>query len=410
MKLDIDYVRGRFPSLKTEWALMDNAGGSQTLDSVIARINDYLLSSNVQHGASYDLSQLAMSRMDEASEAMARYINAADASEIVFGPCSTMLTRGLASSLLQTLKPGDEIVVTGFDHEANIGPWIDFENHGIAVKFWELNPSTFEIDVDGFRSMLNEKTKLVAFTHVSNLLGAIHPIKKLVKIAHEFGALTFADGVAYAPHRRVDVRDWDIDFYVFSLYKVFGVHYSLMYGKRDLLLKLPGINHYFIDEDDIPYKFQPGSPNYELSYSALGITDYITDLARHHGIATDDSLALTTIKSVFELIELHEEVLSARLLDFLKSKSKVRIYGPAMADRNVRVPTISFSVEGMTSESITLETNKHKVAIRYGHFYSRRLSDRFGLPPEDGVVRASMVHYNTLEEVDRLIAALDSLF
>jgi len=409
MQLDVDYVRRQFPSLETEWAFMDNAGGAQILGSVVERINEYFLTSNVQLGASYELSQLARARLNEASESIAQYINAPDSSEIVMGPSTTMLTRALASSFLKSLQPGDEIIVTQFDHEANIGPWLELENHGVIIRFWELNTDSLEIDLHQLRSLLNHKTRLVALTHVSNILGVIHPIKEIAQIVREAGALSFIDGVAFAPHRRIDVQEWDVDFYVFSFYKVFGPHHAVLYGKRDLLLSLPGINHFFVAEDYVPYKFQPGSPNYELSYGTIGIMDYVSSLAGHHQIITDESITKVGLDSVFDLIASHEEKLSARLLDFLATKSSVSVYGSASSDQGIRVPTIAFSVEGSSSESITMQTDKHQVAIRYGHFYSRRLVDKVGLPIDDGVVRVSMVHYNTLDEVDRLINILDPL-
>ncbi len=256
---------------------------------------------------------------------------------------------------------------------------------------------------------MTAKTRLVALTHASNILGTLNPIAAIAKLVHAHGALICVDGVAYAPHRAIDVQALDVDFYVFSCYKVYGPHLAVLYGRRELLLKLPSFNHFFIEEADIPYKFQPGSANYELSYSMLGLNDYLDDLARYH---FGDRAALTLRERIvqsFELISRHEETLTARLLDFLATKSSVRIVGRTGADRSERMPTIAFVVANRHSRSLPLETDQHKIAIRHGDFYARRLITDLGLTEQGGVVRVSMVHYNTLEEVDQLIHQLEPL-
>jgi selenocysteine lyase/cysteine desulfurase len=245
--------------------------------------------------------------------------------------------------------------------------------------------------------------------HISNILGTINPIKDVASFVHDHGAMICVDGVAYAPHRLVDVQELDVDFYAFSLYKVYGPHYSLLFGKKINLENLPGMNHFFL-EDEIPLRFQPGNVNYELSYGLEGVNDYFTRLAQIHvegaainGFGNSASLAYNTIA-------LYEETLSARMLDFLNSKSNVRIIGKKEPDRNLRVPTISFVIDHEKSSSIPFQVDKHLIGIRYGDFYARRLIDYLGLAPQEGVIRVSMVHYNTIDEVDRLIKIFDKLF
>lgn len=406
--LQLDYVHQQFPALAGDWVFMDNAGGSQTLKRVADRISEYLLTSNVQLGASYAVSQTAGQRLNKATQAVATLINA-DPSEVVLGGSTTLLLRILSLCLGQTFRPGDEVIVTDCDHEANIGAWVDLQKQGVVVKTWRTNPETLELDLADLAPLLTPRTRLVALTHVSNVLGTLNPIPKITQFVHEHGAMVCVDGVAYAPHRLIDVRAWDVDFYAFSFYKVYGPHQAVLYGKQEYLLAMPGINHYFIDVADTPYKFQPGNINFELSYSLLGITDYLSELAQVHYRDRAAPSLRGQLQQAFDLISAHEERLSARLLSFLNSKPNVRILGKTACDRTWRVPTLSFVVEGQDSAILPLKIDPHHIGIRYGDFYARRLIEALGLTDQNGVVRVSLVHYNTLAEVDRLITLLESL-
>ncbi|MCB2220473.1 MAG: cysteine desulfurase-like protein [Bacteroidetes bacterium] len=407
-ELDISFVRSQFPGLSGEWAFFDNAGGTQPAKQVGDRIQDYLYNTNVQLGASYEISQLSTQRVAEAQQTWARVINAADPVEVVFGSSTTMLLQSLSRSMVQTLQPGDEVIVTNCDHEANIGPWLMMQKHGIEVKSWKVNPDTLHLELDELERIMTEKTRLVAFTHTSNILGTINPVKTITEFVHDRGAMVCVDAVAYAPHRMVDVQTLDVDFYVFSLYKVYGPHYSVLYGKKKHLDKLPGINHFFIGNEEIPYKLQPGNVNYELSYGLLGITDYFDRLYAHHYGNGHEKL-LNRLHGVYELIESHEEHLSHLFVDFLKSKKNVRIIGEPMAEGSLRVPTFSFIVKERKSSEIPLLVDPYKIGIRWGDFYARRLIDDLGLSDQNGVVRVSMVHYNSADEVNRLISILDTI-
>ncbi|MCP5048366.1 MAG: cysteine desulfurase-like protein [bacterium] len=409
MNLNIDFARQQFPALDSEWVFFENAGGSQTLRQVADRVRDYLLTSNVQLGASYDISQLSGERVDQGVRAMAELFNAQDKQEIILGPSASMLLKNISLSLGETFKPGDEIIVTDCDHEANIGPWYGLEKKGMVVKEWRLNEETLDLHLEDLEKLMTDRTRLVAFTHTSNVLGTINPVKEIASFVHQRGAMVCIDGVAYAPHRLVDFRELDVDFYSLSFYKVYGPHYSLLYGKRNHLENMPGINHFFLEEE-IPYKFQPGNVNYELSYGLLGLTDYFTQLAAVQAGNSASRGVKEAAELCYDAFARHEEKLSARLLDFLNSKSNVRIIGNTSADKETRVPTISFVVEGWKSSDIPLEVDKHKIGIRYGDLYARRLINHLGLSDRDGIVRVSMVHYNTLEEVDKLVRVLDRLF
>lgn len=408
--LDLEFVRSHFPGLANGWIFFDNAGGSQVLKSVVDRITAFLYDSNVQLGASYEVSQTAAKRVAQGTAAMATLINAEQPEEVVLGPSTSALFRILAQCFGKTLKAGDEIIVTNADHEANITPWMELQQQGIVVKIWSVNPDSLELHLADLESLLTPRTRLVTVIHTSNVLGTINPIRQIADRVHAHGALICVDGVAYAPHRRVDVQALDVDFYALSLYKVYGPHLALLYGKREHLLALPGYNHSFIDEAAIPYKFQPGGTSYELSYSAIALPHYLQTLTQHHFGAAAAETTTEQLDQAFKLIREHEAMLSDRLLTFLRSKPNVRIIGHPDADPVLRVPTISFIVEGISSDQIPPQIDPHQIGIRYGHFYALRLIEDLGLCSQAGVVRVSMVHYNTLEECDRLTTLLNTLF
>jgi len=410
MLLNLDKVRQYFPALAGEWTFFDNAGGSQTLKKVVDRISEFLLSSDVQLGASYAVSQLAGERLALATRGMATFINANSSKEVVMGPSTTMMLKVLSICLGQTFTSGDEIIVTNCDHESNIGAWFALEKQGMKVKVWEIRPDTLELDLADLEPLMTKRTKLVALTHASNVLGTINPIKEIAAFVHDRNAMICVDGVAYAPHRLVDVQDLDVDFYALSCYKVYGPHHALLYGKEEHLLRLPGLNHYFIEQTDIPYKFQLGNVNFELSYGMLGLCDYLSELAQlHYGNETAPDLRNQMVQA-FDLISIHEEKISDRLLNYLNSKSNVRVIGQSKADRQSRVPTISFVVDGINSSTIPAKIDQHYIGIRYGDFYAKRLIEYLGLASQGGIVRVSMVHYNTLEEVNSLIEAFEQIF
>ncbi|MEH2031982.1 MAG: cysteine desulfurase-like protein [Nostoc sp.] len=410
MLLNLDKVRPYFPALAGEWTFFDNAGGSQTLKKVVDRISEFLLSSDVQLGASYGVSQLAGERLAVATRGMATFINANSSKEVVMGPSTTMMLKVLSICLGQTFRPGDEVIVTNCDHEANIGAWVALEKQGIKVKVWQVRPDTLELHLADLEPLMDHSTKLVALTHASNVLGTINPIKEIARFVHDRNAMICVDGVAYAPHRLVDVQDLDVDFYTLSCYKVYGPHHALLYGKEEHLLRLPGLNHYFIEQTDIPYKFQLGNVNFELSYGMLGLCDYLSELAQlHYGNETASDLRNQMVQA-FDLISIHEEKISDRLLNYLNSKPNVRVIGQSKADRQTRVPTISFVVDGINSSTIPAKIDQHYIGIRYGDFYAKRLIEYLGLASQGGIVRVSMVHYNTLEEVNSLIEAFEQIF
>ena len=279
---DVEFARSHFPALTDDWALFDNAGGSVPLAGVIERVRDYMSRWQVQLGATYQHSATATALVAEGRRAMARLVNAS-ADEVVIGPSSTMNVRTLSRALLPLFSPGDEIVVTNLDHETNIGAWRALEAEGLVIREWRFDPERLELTLEGLEPLLSQRTRLVCFTHCSNLVGTVHDAAAIIRRVHEAGALACVDGVACAPHRRVDVKALDADFYFLSIYKVFGPHLGVLYGKRDLLLRARGQNHFFIPEGELPCKLEPGNVVHELTAALPAILEYLLALdERHH--------------------------------------------------------------------------------------------------------------------------------
>ena len=398
--LNLDAVRAAFPALSDGWAFFDNAGGSQVLRTAAERMADYLLTTSVQTGATYAVSERATARMGEARAKVARLLNAARPEEIVFGPSTTVLMRFLATAMASQFEPGDEVILTEFDHESNIGPWHLLAERGVTFKTWSVNRDDYSIDLEALDALLTERTKLVCVTHCSNILGTVNPVRAIADRVHAAGARLCVDAVAYAPHRAVDVQAFDADFYLFSFYKTFGPHFAVLYGRHDHLLGLDGLYHHFYGRERVPHKLEPGNVSYEAAWSCTAIVDYLDGLGGGTGTRA-------AIDAAFEAIAEQEERLSARFLDWLDTRNDLAVIGSRDPDRATRVPTISFKPVSGEADALVRRVDAARVGIRHGDFHSRRLVEALGLAERGGVLRASMVHYNTVDEVDRLIGALE---
>ncbi len=407
---EISAVRAEFPALQipNQCIFLDNAGGSQVLKPVADRIHDYLLSSSVQLGATYATSATASALVAEARQAIAELINAADNREVVMGGSTTGLMFQLIQAILPNIHAGDEIILTNTDHEANIGAWKRLQQAGAVIKIWQVNPETLQLDLNDLEKLLSTNTKWLAMTYASNVLGTINPIAEVARRVHAVGGRVCVDAVAYAPHRLVDVQASGADVLVFSFYKVFGPHYAVLWGRFELLQSLANLNHFFIAEDNLPYKLQPGNVNFELSYGCQGIADYLVAIGEQFG---GSGKRRQIMQYAFDKFEAHENYLAQRLLDFLNSKSSVRIIGMRQVHEGdaSRVPTISFIVENTQSETIVKHIDQFNIGIRFGDFYARHLIEALDLEKHGGVVRVSIAHYNTVEEIDLLISHLNTI-
>ncbi len=405
-QIDQTFVHSHFPGLKSDWVFFDNAGGSQTLQGAIDKITEFLTHRDVQIGGSYDVSLAAAEALMDGRKAIQTLVNAARPEETVFGHSTTALVQILANAMRSQFEPGDEIIISIADHESNIGPWDRLREFGVVVKFWPVDKATYKLRLEDLDALMTERTKLVCVHHVSNILGQVNPIAEYARFVHDRGAKICVDAVAYAPHRAIDVQAWDVDYYVFSLYKCYGPHVAVMYGKYDLLAELDGQYHYFYGKDKVPGKLEPGNPNYELAFSAVGIVDYLVALGEHCGAT---GTRRQKIEHAFTAIARQEDALTDRLLAYLNGRNDIRVIGQTANEASKRVPTIAFKIDGQDSGAVAKAMDAYGIAIRFGDFHTRRLVEDLGEAGDSGVIRVSMVHYNTLEQVDRLCAAMTEI-
>lgn len=395
---DLAAIRARFPALAEDTIYLENAGGSQVPVDVANRMRDYMLRSYVQLDASYELSRRCTQTVAAARELVRVFVNAGDCGEVAFGSSTSALCRMLADAYADVLAPRDEIVVAEGGHEANVGPWLRLEREGISIRWWRVDPKTGRSTLDGLADVLSERTRLVAFPHVSNLVGEVLDVAAATRMAHEAGAQVVADGVAYAPHRAIDVEVWGVDWYVYSAYKVYGPHMAALFGRHEAFAALHGPNHFFVPRDAVPYKFELGGVNHEGCAGLLGLGDYLCFLAGH------EAFGRQTVLDAAALWEGCERPLQERVLRWLAERSRLRVIGSGHGPQ--RVGTISFVHESRTSREIALAANARGIGIRHGHMYAHRLCTALGLDPDDGVVRISLVHYNAPEDIERCLAAL----
>ena len=410
ISLDVDYVKAQFPAFSdpksSKWSFFENAGGSYVPTNVIEHLNHFMTSTKVQPYAEFDTSAIAGDNMDQATKLFAEMINA-KTDEIIIGGSTTMNMYVLSNAMRSLLKPGDEVIVTNQDHEANVGAWRRLAEHGMIIKEWQINPETAELNIDDLKALLSEKTRIVAVTHCSNIVGSINDLKSIAKLVHEYDAYIVGDGVSYAPHGFPNVKDLDVDFYAFSLYKTFGPHLGLLYGKKDILNKLPNQNHEFL-EGDVPYTLNPGGPNHEELSCLIGVYEYFNNLYEHH-FPGQDASTRGKIEAVNELIAKHEMEIANPLLDYINTRDDINLIGKTNISNKDRAPTIAFTMNNKSSKELSSELVQQGIATRNDNFYAWRCLKALGIDTDDGVVRTSMVHYNTHEDVSNLINALKTI-
>jgi cysteine desulfurase family protein (TIGR01976 family) len=410
IKLDLDFVRSQFPAFQDplckDWSFFENAGGSYVPRQVIDRLTNFMTSTKVQPYAEYPMSKIAGDNMDKATELFAKMINANN-NEIIIGGSTSVNLYVLSNALKYSLKPEDEVIVTNQDHEANITPWRRLSEVGANIKEWKINPKTAELDIETFESLLTDKTKIVAVTHCSNIVGTVNNLKKITELAHKKNAIVIGDGVSFAPHGFPDVKELGVDFYTFSLYKTYGPHLALLYGKEKIIKKLPNQNHYFL-EGNYPYTINPGGPNHEELASLIGIYEYLMTLYKHH--FNNNKLSIREkVQKVNKLIADHEEEIANPILHYISNREDLNLIGKRTISNQDRAPTIAFTSSNINSKEVSKILVSNKIATRNDNFYAWRCLKALGLDTIDGVLRLSIVHYNNIKDTKKVIKVLERL-
>ncbi|MAU52365.1 MAG: nitrogen fixation protein NifS [Roseovarius sp.] len=405
MTLDLDFVRSQFPAFAEPslggQAFFENAGGSYACAPVIARLERFYRQRKVQPYGPFEASRLAGEEMDEARTRLAAMMGVAT-DELSFGPSTTQNTYVLAQAFRQWMGPGDAIVVTNQDHEANSGPWRRLAADGFEIREWQIDPETGLLDPADLETLLDERVRLVCFPHCSNVVGAVNPVVEITALAHAAGAFVCVDGVSYAPHGLPEVGRMGPDIYLFSAYKTYGPHQGIMVIRRELGQLLPNQGHYF-NADTLYKRFTPAGPDHAQAAACAGMADYIDALAAHHGI---EGHPARRNRGVHDLMRAHETALLQPLLDYLKDRNSLRLIGPAEAAQ--RAPTVAVALTRPGAEAAA-ELATRGIMAGGGDFYAVRPLQAMGVDPARGVLRLSFVHYTSRDEIDRLIAALDEI-
>jgi cysteine desulfurase family protein (TIGR01976 family) len=416
--LDLNYIRSQFPSLRQKVdghpaTFLDGPGGTQVPERVIEAISSYLAQENANTGGAFRTSHRTDVMLGEARRAMADFLHAGP-DEVVFGPNMTSLTFAISRAIGRELVPGDEILVTRLDHDANVSPWVLMaEDRGLTVRWAEIHDRDCTLDMTDLASKITPRTKLVAVGYASNAVGTINPVLEIVKLAHAVGAMVYIDAVHYGPHGLIDVAEMNCDFLACSTYKFFGPHMGVLYGKREHLSRLR------------PYKVRPNTnaiPNCwewgTLSHESIaGITacvDYIADLgrARQPAFAEESkpSSRRAAIEAAYLAIHRHEGALMEQMMSGLRAIPGLRIYGITDAARfGERCPTFAVRIEGHTPLALATRLGERGFFTWDGNYYALNLTERLDVEKSGGFLRIGLVHYNTAEEVERFLGALEEI-
>jgi cysteine desulfurase family protein (TIGR01976 family) len=393
--LDLAALRERFPALATGAVYLDGPGGSQVPEEVMAAMTRVLREENANLGGAFDTSVAAVAAMDRGRAAMADFTGS-EPEEIAFGPNMTTLNFLLAHAVARTMEPGDEIVVTALDHDANVSPWLLVaDDHDLVVRTAPVRTEDMTLDEDALEELIGDRTRVVAFTLASNAVGSIPDAERIAAAAHRVGALAWADAVHLAPHRRLRRAGWGIDVMLCSPYKFFGPHLGVAAIRRDLAESLPADRVRPAEEWPPGHRFESGTQSHEAIAGATAAVDYLR------------SLGGGDLDRAFDLIEAHETELTRRFLEGLPEG--VPLYGIADADRaGARTPTFCFDLPGLEPREAAERLAERGVYVWDGHYYAIEPMRALGLG-ERGAVRAGLLHYTTAEEVDRTLAALAEL-
>jgi cysteine desulfurase family protein (TIGR01976 family) len=411
---DVAALRAQFPALALEQdgrpvVYLDGPGGTQVPQRVIDAVADYYRSTNANSGGAFPTSQRSDERIAHAREGVADFLNARSPAEIKFGPNMTTLTFALSRALGATLGLGDEVIVTALDHDANVTPWRLLGERGAVVRTAEIRRTDCTLDLDDLEAKLGPRTRIVAVGLASNAVGSINDVAWIAERAHEVGALVFVDAVHYSPHGPIDVQTLDCDFLACSAYKFFGPHLGILYGREDLLDRLPAAKVRPAHD-----RWETGTQNHEGIVGTGAALDYLAEIGTRYGTPFSGPYADAgfsgrglALNAAMAAIRAYETDLLRRLMAGLARIPGLRIYG-ITDERSFerRVPTVSFSLDGLTAREVAAALGRRGIFVWDGNMYAIELSERLGLEPRGGFVRIGLVHYNTVDEVDRLLEEL----
>ena len=411
LKLDLAWVRSRFPALAqtvngAPAVFFDGPGGTQVPQRVIDAISDYLRHSNANTCGAYATSRRTNAMIDEARAAMGDFLNCAP-EEVAFGPNMTTLAYDLSRAFGRELQPGDEIVLTHLDHDANVSTWRALEERGAVIRMAQIREEDCTLDLDDLASNINRRTKLVAVGYASNAVGTINPVREIIRLAHEVGALAFIDAVHYAPHGLIDVRALDCDFLACSTYKFFGPHMGVLYGKRQHLERLQPYK-LRANTEAIPNRWEWGTLNHECIAGIGACVEYLADLGRSVKPAASHRRA--AILAAYHAIHEHERALAERMVRGLLPLPGLKLYGIAdTAHFDQRCPTFAVRIDGHTPLELATRLGDSGFFTWDGNYYALNLTERLDLEKDGGFLRIGLAHYNTAEEVERFLEALGQI-
>lgn len=404
--LPLDWIRSQFPALTLDVdgypaAFFDGPGGTQVPQRVLDAVSQYLISANANSHGVFLTSRRTDDTLRDAHQAAADLLGC-EAREVVFGANMTSLTFAMSRAIGRELQPGDEVVLTALDHDANFGPWKALEERGVTVHVAEFRRTDCTLEINGLLSLLNPKTKLVAIGYASNAVGTINPVQQVIEAAHAVGALAFVDAVHYAPHGPIDVKALDCDFLACSAYKFFGPHQGILYGKAEHLARLQPYKVRPADEG-IPDRWETGTQNHEAMAGAAAAIDYLAELGERCGATGSRREKLV---GAMTAIQGAERELGARLIAGLLAIPGLEFFGIREPERFAqRTPTVSIRLAGETPRETASRAAAEGLFVWDGNYYALNWSERLGLEP-NGAVRIGLAHYNTVDEVDRLLACL----
>ena len=418
--LNLPLIRANFPALGLLDAgqarvYLDNPGGTQVAQHVLDRMQHYLVHHNANVGGAFRTSRDSDSCLAEAHSAMADLLNAASPDEIVFGQNMTSLTFAISRSLAQGWQPGDELVVTRLDHDGNIAPWLAVAaDRGLTVKWLDVDVADCTLRLDQLQQLLTPRTRLVAVGYASNAVGTVNPVAAIAAMVHAAGALLFVDAVQWVAHGPTDVQRLGADLLVCSAYKFFGPHQGVLWGRQELLDELPAYKVRPASSKS-PGKFETGTQSHEGKAGVLGAVDYFEWLGAHEGAEHAAQFGhlqgrRRTLSSGLAAIQAYERTLSRQLIAGLQRIPGVRVYGITKEQQFAeRVPTVSFTLDGFAPSLVAEELGAQNIFVWDGNYYAVEVVERLGLAQHGGMVRVGPVHYNTPQEIDRLLQAVDDL-